>query len=173
MKRAFTRVGITLVMVMGTIVFAQQNPGGKRNAQRAARARLPMQMRPFDKNSDLYIAEGEFREQFEASLEATREAFAKLVALFDEDGDSQLNQTETRKARQFLWTLMGSQRFDPNRDLQIAKEEEEKAWTSLMEAARQYNQYMVDRFDKDGDGKLSPEESAAGQKAFQKRRGRK
>jgi hypothetical protein len=102
-------------------------------------------------------------------MAATREAYAKLVSLFDVDGDQQLNQQETREARTFLWTLMGAQRFDSDRDFKITEEEEETAWEQLMESAKQYNQFMVDRFDKDQDGKLSDEESAAGQKALNQR----
>lgn len=172
MKLRTRGLTIALCLCLMSTVSAQQKSGGSGRPQRGGRGGAVAQMRQFDKDGNLYVAEEEFRETFDASLNALREAYTKLLSLFDADGDQKLNQQEMRTARSFLWTLMGAQRFDADRDFTVTDEEENQAWERLMNGAREYNQFMVDRFDKDGDGKLSPEESDAGRKALGERDGR-
>lgn len=172
MKTRLMGTILTVLILTTSLVFAAHRPQHKAKPVRRPRPGAFMRMRQFDTNGDLYISKAEFQKVFDDDLAATRDAYAKILSLFDTNGDGKLDGKELMQARKFIWTLFGAQRFDLNRDFVITPQEEDKSWNNLMELARQYNQFMLDHFDKNHDGKLSPAEVAAGRRALA-RRGRR
>ena len=87
----------------------------------------------------------------------------KMIEKFDKDGDGKLNEEERAAAREFMqerrarrdgeggppWARDGERPQGPNPEMR---------------------QKMIEKFDKDGDGKLNEEERAAARKFMQERR---
>ena len=119
------------------------------------------QLRQFDANGDVQVDEKELNAGLDKIKARADDAYASLLKAFDANGRKLTGGTaEGPGAHQF----MSLQQYDRNRDWQLDKRGEGP--DQLADAAHA-NDGITERFDKDGDGKLSPEETAAAKEALQ------
>jgi len=178
-----SRLTVSIILALTWTVLAQAPPkagGGKVNKGAAtaakrgpvARNAFPssfMQIRWFDSNGDLLIDEAEFKAGMGKMETNADKAMAVLKQAFDVDGDGKFSQGELRKVREFVWALMGLQPYDRNRDWMMSEEEWQGAWDKVGERCHQYNEFLIRRFDKNGDETLAPDEVAAAKEQLAKR----
>lgn len=177
------RLTMSIILALTSAVLAQKPPkaaGGRANkgagaaANRGAagRSAFPgsfMQIRWFDSNGNLLIDEDEFKAGMGKMEKNAGKAMAVLKQAFDADGDGKFSQAELRKVREFVWALMGLQPYDRNRDWVMSDEEWQGAWDKVGERCHQYNEFLLRRFDKNGDEALGPDEVTAGKEQLAKR----
>ncbi len=125
------------------------------------------QLRQFDANGDVQVDEKELNAGLDKIKARADEAYASLIKAYDANADGKLTGEEQQKVREFIGALMSLQQYDRNRDWQLDDEELKQAFDQLAEAAQRMNDGITERFDKDGDGKLSPEETKAAKEALQ------
>ena len=177
--KAIARLVVAIALLSMPSVQAQTAPAkGKQPAAAsgkggyAGRAVFPssfMQVRYFDADKDLLIEEEEFKAGMGRMETNAAKALAVLKKAFDTDGNGEFSPEEGRKVREFMWALMGVQPYDRNRDWMITDEEWQGAWDKVGERCQQYNEYLLRRFDKDGDEALSPEEVIVAKEQLAKR----
>jgi len=83
---------------------------------------------------------------------------AELLALYDADGDGQLNEEERQEARAAHKAKV-LEKYDSDGDGELSKEEKQAM--------------VLERFDEDGDGELSEEEKKKAHEARKKHGGKK
>jgi len=125
------------------------------------------QLRQFDTNGDMLIDEKELNDGLDKAKQRADEAYAIILKTFDANGDSKITGDEENKVREFVGALMTIQQYDRNRDWQIDENEMKGAFDQLADAAQRLSDGILQRFDKDADGKLSPEETNAAKAAMQ------
>ena len=130
-----------------------------------------MWLRRFDADANLNISEDEFSKSMQNMQKSATEAYAILLKSFDANGDGTLQQDELQKARMFIYTLRSFEQYDKNRDFKLAEEEYTQAWETLASRCQDFNDMILDRFDKDHNGELSAEEVAPAKQEMQNRMG--
>ena len=181
--KVLPRLIISIVLAFTCAVLAQTpqegaprgaKEGGVSAAQHGAagRSAFPssfMQIRWFDGNGDLLIDEEEFKGGMGKMEANAAKAMAVLKQAFDADGDGEFSAEELRKVREFVWALLGLQPYDRDRNWVMSDEEWQGAWNTVGERCQQYNEYLLRRFDKNGDESLAPEEVTAAKEQLSKR----
>jgi len=125
------------------------------------------QLRQFDANGDILIDEKELNAGLDKVKTRADDAYAILLKVFDANGDKKISGEEDQKVRELAAAMMAIQQYDRNRDWQVDEKEMKEAFDQLAEAAQRMNDGMLQRFDKDGDGKLSAEETTAAKTEMQ------
>jgi Ca2+-binding EF-hand superfamily protein len=125
------------------------------------------QLRQFDTTGDMLVDEKELNAGIDKAKARADEATAILLKAFDANADQKISAEESQKIREFIGTLMTMPQYDRNGDWQIDDEEMKGAFDQLADAAQQQNDNMLQRFDKDADGKISPEEATAAKAEMQ------
>lgn len=132
-------------------------------------------IRNFDTNENLTIEPEELQKGYVSILKQYDDSYGMLLALFDKDHDGTLGEKESRGVKEFALGLAGMLQCDRNGDWKVAEPESDQAWERLTMECERHNEGSMKRFDKNQDGKLSREETAAAQKMIQqwRTRGRK
>lgn len=123
-------------------------------------------IRRFDANGNLLIEEEELRtglNQIKAKMDGAR---AILLKAFDANGNQKLDGDELQKVQDFIWAIMGGRPYDRNNDWELSEAELGEAWDQLSERSQHLNDGMMQRFDKNQDGKLDEVEVAAAKESF-------
>lgn len=148
----------------------QRGGGGKRDGKAfvegATRLYIQTLIQNLDTDKNSTVDEAELQKGYLAILEQHDERYKMLVKLFDKDKDGALNKQESQAARTFVFGLAGLLRYDRNRDWKVDDSESDKAWEQLAGESERHNAGTLKRFDKDGDGKLSPEEAEGARNAI-------
>ncbi|NOY81158.1 MAG: hypothetical protein GXP31_09150 [Kiritimatiellaeota bacterium] len=173
-------VGMLCILSVGIATAQQPQQGGrKRPGGGPGMMRPPMKggamrgmmfLQRFDTNHDFQIQEEELRTGLEKAAADLAKVHGILLQIFDENKNGTLDPKENKKVGEFLMVIMSSRMLDTNHDWQISEDELGQAWDKLAEQCQRYNDFVLKRFDKDQDGKLSEEEIKAAREHMRRRR---
>jgi len=152
----------------------QAERGGERGGRRFTEGSTLLYVQPLmqtlDTNANVTIEEKELEAGFLAMLDQHSQSYTMLLKLFDGDADGTLGKKEGQAAREFVFGLGKILLYDANRDWKVDDAEADKAWDQWSEAYERHNAGVLERFDKDRNGELSPEEAKIGLKQIRRRR---
>ncbi|MBT3380205.1 MAG: hypothetical protein HN742_43265 [Lentisphaerae bacterium] len=140
---------------------------GKTFAEGATLVYVETLIRNFDKDQNMVVDEEELEKGFLAMLEKQEQRCSALLSVFDKDEDGALSKEESQAFRGFVFGLAGLLRYDPDGNWAVDETEADKAWESLGGRFERHNAGTIRKFDKDGNGELSPEEIAAAREQMQ------
>jgi len=145
--------------------------GGQRGGERGGRGGAPDARRllEYDANGNLLIEEQELRDGLAQLHEDAETALGLVMRGIDANGDGTLSNDEAQGLDQALRTLSTVRRADRNRDWKLDDDEMAALWEQMARACQQYNQDLLQSFDKDGDGKLNGQETAETQQRMPER----
>jgi len=152
---------------------AQRQQAGGRGGPGGGGGRMGAfrQLQQFDTNGDILVDEKELNEGLDKIKTQADEAYAIILKVFDANGDKSIADDEGKKLREFIGALMAMQQLDRNRDWQLDENEMGEAFDQFADAAQRLRDGVLQRFDKDGDGTLSPEETTAAKAGMQRQQG--
>ena len=135
----------------------EQRGGGRERGGGAPDARRLLE---YDADGNLLIEEQELRNGLTGLQKDAAAALTLVMQGVDVNGDGTLGDDEAEKLADGVRTLSAVRRADRNRDWKLDDDEMSALWEQMARACQQYNQDLLQRFDKDGDGKLSTQETA-------------
>ncbi len=128
--------------------------------------------RLFDADENMTIQEEELQKGYVGMLEQYADVEGRLLKEFDKDGDGAISEEEGAAIRHLAFGLVRLLGDDRNGDWQVDEMEADQAWERLAEETERRNEGILKRFDRDQDGALNDEETAAARRAVNQRWGR-
>lgn len=129
-------------------------------------------IRNFDGNDNLMIEAQELEAGYLEMLKQYGACHARLLAQFDADKDGRISETEGDAVRKLAFEIADLLRNDRNGDWKVDADEADQAWERVTEQCERHNEGSLKRFDKNQDGVLSQEETAAARNTIQEWRAR-
>lgn len=169
MRTRYLATGIAALLVVGTAGAQEKRAGGMALAGIKGtrdgvftegvtlvyvRPSLPVS----GTNMSVIIQEDALSTGFQDMLRRHAQCHTMFLKLFDEDKDGTLNTQEGQAARAFAFSLMGTMRYDNNRDWKVDEAEADQLWNHLTEAYQRYNEAVMKKLDRNQDGELDDTE---------------
>lgn len=144
---------------LGAVFTKALAEAGRKARQQQALMRQLNPVQHYDKDDNLVVTEDELAEGLETQQRRLGKLKPFLLEEFDEDKDGEFSPEEARSIQAFFGSIGALVRFDNDRSWTLNEDEMDAAWDVMSEICLRSNEFMVNRFDADGDGELSPEET--------------
>ena len=170
-------VTVLMFLVGLSVVWAQPEggprPEGGRGGFQPGRGGPPQfiggAFREYDTNGNMLIEDKEIEAALQTLQEESAKAYLLLMQGADKNGNGTLEPEEARALDEAIRYYQQARRFDRNGDGILDNDEMDEAFTRTAEMTRRFNDMILDRLDRDGDGEISEEEARAARERFRDR----